>query len=79
MKSFQITGKIVSTNYELIYRTSNLNNQNILGKDSLTMKLINGFARQLNSKLIVEISNEILIKNIFPIPELKKTTIFKPY
>jgi two-component sensor histidine kinase len=68
----QITGKIVSTNYELIYKTSNLVNQNNLGKDSLTMKLINGFARQLNSKISVEISNEIVIKNSFPIPEFKK-------
>jgi len=71
--NFQIhlTGKIVNSTYQLDYNSPKIIQQNYFGKDSLSMKLINGFARQLDSKLSFESSNEIIIKNSIPIPELK--------
>lgn len=68
----QLTGRMVSSQYELIYNSSNVNQRFNLGKESLTMKLIHGFARQLNSKISIEFTNEIIIKNSIPIPETNK-------
>jgi hypothetical protein len=64
---FQLTGKIMDSKYELIYDCPNPIHKTNFGEESLAIKLIKGFANQIDSELHIDLSKGIHIKNRIPI------------